>query len=287
MDIDHDKMFYEHDLQIQLEITVVNYKEGRQRYWENLSGRSAIAYDQAERFAEAVLKSTGQLMSVEEVEDDLSKLQNEINKINRLPLYWKRALDILSLGLPEDKKRERLEELAKEWPADPQSEDSPLKLVWERFIIDMSCEAIEKIVEGASRIFQLYDLVLRSTPSKSTQEFLARLSRCYIWGFDPECVILCRAVIDTGFYDFVPDDICEKHRQFQIDTKGEHYYTLANRVKASFQEGIIDKEIKQKAFTIKERGDKAVHRQPGITKDVWGTIRDTVAVLETIAAKRQ
>ena len=32
----------------------------------------------------------------------------------------------------------------------------------------------------------------------------------------------------------------------------------------------------------KTRGDKAVHNQPGMTKDVWGTICDTVEVLEKI-----
>ena len=240
-----------------------------------------MRYEQAERFAQAVLKNSEQLIPIEEIEKDLSKLKYEIE---RCPAeYDKRISDILDLDLPSDKKIALICEVLKDYPADPQSEDSPLRLVWERFIIDMSLVAIERVEQGASRIFQLYKLVLCSVPSLPTQQFLGRLSRCYVWGFDPECVILCRAVIDTGFYHFVSDDICEKHREFQKDTKGQHYYTLANRIKASFQEGIIDREIREKAFRIKDRGDEAVHRQPRITKDIWGTICDTVAVLENIA----
>ena len=275
--------YYSWELSGQLDVTVQSYEKDRKRYWENLGGWSDILYEQAERFAQAVLKNTEQLILAEEIDGDLSKLQYEMNRINKISELIKRINDIANMDIPSDERYKLIRDLAKECPPDPQDDESPLKLVWEKFMIDLSRDAIENIVEGASRIFQLYKLVLRSIPSPSTQQFLGRLSRCYIWGFDPECVILCRAVIDRGFYDFVPDDICEKHRKFHIDKKGVHYYTLAHRINASFQEGIIDKEIKQKAFTIKDRGDKAVHRQPGITKDVWGTIRDTVSVLEKIS----
>lgn len=282
MVIDNDRGFYNFDLNFNLQGQVDDYEQDRRRYWEGLGGWSAIEYDKAERFAKAVLKNSEQLMPIEEIDGDLSKLQCEINKVNKLTELDKRMMDIVDLDLPWDKKRELFVELAKDCPQDPQSEESPLKLVWERFIIDMSHEAIGKIEEGALRIFRLYKLVLQSTPIAPTQQFLGRLCHCFIWGFDQECVILCRAVIDTGFREFVSEDICEKHRQYHDNSKGEHYYTLANRIIASLQEGIIDKEIKQKAFTIKDRGDKAVHYQPGITKDVWGTICDTVAVLERI-----
>ena len=272
MDSD-DKGFYDFDLNIKLETQIDLYEQDRQRYWEGLSGWSAIGYERAERFAQAVLKNSEQLIPVEEIDGDLAKLQNEINEV---PLWWKRIFDILSLDLPEDEKRKRLQELPQESPPDPQDDESPLKLVWERFIINMSWEAIGKIEEGASRIFQLYNLVLSSSPSKSTQQFLGRLSRCYVWGFDPECIILCRAVIDTAFQKSVDYDICKRHFGKRRN------YDLSDRIQAALNEKMIDEDIAKKARTVKERGNKAVHVQPGITKDVWGTIRDTVAVLERI-----
>lgn len=220
------------------------------------------------------------MIPIEEIDADSSKLQCEINKSPEES--EKRIADISHLDLPSDKKTQLICEVLKDYPPDPQSKGSPLKLVWERFIIDMSHEAIEKIEEGASRIFKLYRLVLRSTPSKSTQQFLARLSRCFIWGFEPECVILCRAVIDTAFKDNVTQEICEKH--FGKRKKG--YFELIDRIVAAHKEGIIDDPIKDKAETVRVRGNIAAHRQPNVTKDVWGTICDTVAVLERITQKK-
>jgi len=135
--------------------------------------------------------------------------------------------------------------------------------------------------EGASRIFRLYNLVLYSNPSKSTQEFLGRLSRCYIWGFDPECIILCRAVIDTVFQDRVAYEICKKHCREPL--RGG--FSLNDRIYAALKEGIIDEDIEKKARTVKKRGNQAVHRQPSVT-NVWGIICDTVAILERITQKK-
>ena len=279
MDNHNDKGFYDYDLNIKLSGQVDDYEQDRQRYWEGLGGWSAIEYDKAERFAKAVLKNSEQLIPAEEIDADLSNLQSEIRKIKKLTELNKRIMDILGLDLPWEKKRKLICELAKDCPPDPQTEDSPLKLVWERFLINMSWEAIGKINEGASRIFQLYNLVLCSAPSKPTQQFLGRLSRCFIWGFDPECVILCRAVIDTAFNNNKIDRICEKHFG-----KRERY-NLSDRIEASWKEGLIDKDIAKKAGNIRWRGNKAVHNQPNITKNVWGTICDTVAVLEKITHK--
>lgn len=278
MDIDNDRGCYNFDLNIKLATEIDSYEQDRQRFWENLGGWSAIEYDRAERFAKAVLKNSEQLIPIEEIDGDLSRLQCEIKKFNKRSELDQKFGEIANSDLPSDKKTALICDVLKDYPPDPQSEDSPLKLVWERFAIDMSWEAIGKIEEGASRIFKLYNLVLRSTPSKSTQQFLARLSRCFIWGFDPECVMLCRAVIDTAFHENVTPDMCIKH---PIEPNRPRF-NLANRIYAARKEGLIDDDIEGKADKVRLRGNHAVHEQPGLTKDVWGTICDTVAVLERI-----
>jgi len=280
MDIDENKGFYDFDLDIQLETQIDSYEQDRQRYWEALGDFSAIQFDQAERFAEAVLKNSEKLIPIEEMDGDLSKLQYEMKKSPKK--FDKRITEILNSGLPSEKKTALICDVLKDYPEDPRSEDSPLKLVWERFVIKMSWEAVGKIEEGAKKIFQLYNLVLCSTPSKSTQQFLGRLSRCYIWGFDPECIILCRAVIETAFNDSVTYEICEKHcrKHSQIGD-----FSLKDRIEAALKDSIIDKDIAKKAQTVRQRGNQAAHRQPSIT-NVWGIICDTVAILERITQKK-
>jgi hypothetical protein len=136
--------------------------------------------------------------------------------------------------------------------------------------------------EGASRIFRLYNLVLSTSPSESTQQFLTRLCRCYIWGFDPECVMLCRSVIDTAFNKKVTYKMCKKYPV--EDNKSP--FSLENRIEVALKEKFIDRDIAKKAHSIRLRGNTAVHKQPDGIRDVWGTICDTVAVLERITQKK-
>ena len=62
-------------------------------------------------------------------------------------------------------------------------------------------------------------------------------------------------------------------------------FTLTDRIHAASKEGRVDEAIKSKALKVKSRGDKAVHYQPDITKNVWETICDTVVILEKITQK--
>jgi len=271
--------FYNYDLITQLGTQVDSYEQDRRKYWENQEseapGWSAMKFDRAERFAKGVLKNAEQLIPVHEIKDDMLDLNYEMS---RLPDLDRVILGILISDLPKDEKHDAILKFLQNAPEAPSSESSPLRLVWERFVIDLSWDAVEKIEEGASRIFRLYELVLRSAPSEPTQKFLSRLSRCFVWGFDPECVILCRAVIDTSFRDAVSDEICEKH----CGKNDRHVFTLSNRIQAARKEGMIDEDTKIKAFKVKDRGNEAVHNQPDFTKDVWDTVCRTVDVLEAL-----
>ena len=90
----------------------------------------------------------------------------------------------------------------------------------------------------------------------------------------------CRCTSPDGYT--ITDEICEKH--FGKNNRDD--FTLVKKIQAARKEGIIDEDIKSKALKVKRRGDKAVHYQPDITKDVWGTICDTVAVLERLTQKK-
>ena len=276
-----DKGFYEHELINSLEGQIDLYEGDWDTYWGNQSEKLTIESDRAKRFAKAVFTNAEQLIAVQDIDGDLSNLQYEISKPTEIN---KRLDDIFNSNLLWDKQRKLMIELFKDLTM-PQDKDSPLRLVWEQFMIYLSWEAVGKIEEGAKRMFQLYRLVLRSAPSKSTQMFLSRLSRCFTWGFDPECIMLCRAVIDTAFRDNIADEVCEKYLK-HFGKNNRYDFTLSNRIQAARKEEIIDEDIKKKALRIKRRGDKAVHDQPGITKDVWGTICDTISVLERVTEKR-
>jgi hypothetical protein len=281
-----DNGYYEHDLMTWLEIQIMNYEYDRQKYWggvlsEGEYGFMSRVYEQAERFADAVLTSAETLLSAEHKDDGPRHLRQETERIRGFPEYFnivsKRIWDS---DISVEEKCRRMKELFHEHPADPEDENSPLRLVWERLFIDLAQKAINRTDEGTKRMFQLYGLVLQTHPSPATQKFLSRLGRCYIWGFDPECVMLCRSVIDTAFGEAVSDDLCEKHPR-----DGRVRLDLAHKIWIACEEGMIDKSTQRIADCVRLRGNTAIHGQPDATKDVFGTIRDTVAVLERLAKK--
>jgi hypothetical protein len=281
----NDRGFYKGDLRYTLEAEIELYEQDRERYWsERLDdGEHSLlntAYEQAERFAKAVLSSAETLLVSDKTEVDAHTLGQEFQRIKNYPEFLDHICE--SDKTLEEKKRLILEWI-REQPPDPEDEGSPLRLVWERLFIDLAWDAVGKVDEGTRRIFKLYGLVLQTRPSLATQKFLARLGRCYFWGFDSECVILCRAVLDTAFRDAVEDGICEK----RLRMKREYGFTLNDRIWAAQKAGIIDRKTKDLAIQVKERGVKAVHYQPDITEDVFGTIRDTLTILEKLNATEE
>jgi hypothetical protein len=280
---------YRHDLVVGLETEIQNWQDEREQYWAGLleeapSALADVIYDQAERFATAVLTNTEQLLSTEQLDDDLRTLDGAASAMKEWEhMYNREAKEIMDSKESWDNKGKRLADLFRQRPPDAKDENSPLRLVWERLCIQMAESAVAKIETGADRIVQLYRLVLQSSPSVSTRAFLSRLSRCYIFGFDCECVILCRSVIDTAFRKKVSDQICERH----LGKRRRCQFTLTDRIHAAWKEGILDNKMKDIVVAVKQRGDKAVHYQPDITKDVWQTIRDTVIVLEKLHQNRR
>jgi hypothetical protein len=163
---------------------------------------------------------------------------------------------------------------------EPSSDDPVLKVVHEGIAIKLAREFTWNILDKATnRVLRLWNLILtEGNLPKSSAEFLEKVGRCYIWGFDSECVILCRGVLDTLFCETISDEICEKYG----DPESSYGYTFSQRIKAAKEENIIDKHGYRAAMNVKVRGDKSIHVDPNITQNIFGTIQDTLLVVGQI-----
>jgi hypothetical protein len=274
--------FYKFDLTNPLEGVIQEYENEREGFWAGKDLDYHIEYDKAERFAQFVLKGTESLANTQKIEEDLASFQYEATKEDTATKKFnEESRKTVKPGkTPSKEEIEKIKELFRNYieerPEEPRNENSPLRLVWERFCIDLAWQSADKMTEGANRIFNLYRLVLSSPPSRPTLDYLLRLSRCYIWGFDPECVILCRSIMDTAFRKIMSDKLGEEN---QFD------YDLKNRIDVAVEKGFIDGKTGRLAHSVRIRGNKAIHYQPDATKDVWNTIRDTISVLEVLFSK--
>jgi hypothetical protein len=156
-----------------------------------------------------------------------------------------------------------------------------IRYAMERLEAYFAENSIEKIEEAASRLMSLENELyitgnLHLTPA--VKDFLQLVMRSYLWGFDAECIILCRSAMENAIKNRVTDDMCEKH----LGPSTREHYSLPDRIFAAKREGILNDEITKIATSIKWRGDTTVHKDPNATKNIYGTITDTIRVISVI-----
>jgi hypothetical protein len=148
---------------------------------------------------------------------------------------------------------------------------------------NMAKQAVGLIAKGSFRFWGLYHLLLflgEHKVSPFAAKFLKRVTRCYLWGFDSECIILCRGAIEQAINDYITYEMCQ-------EVLGSPYpggYGLSARITVGKRKGIFSQSLVDLIRVIKERGDKTIHHDLHITKDIIGTIRDTFLIIATISS---
>lgn len=242
-----------------------------------------------EEFAQVILRSSQRFSSEYLLPPDIESMHDDLTEYFRSssPEIKKQIQDIISFHFQDEKISfdkfisevlPLIQPLKEKIPDKFQNENFFLSTIQERLSIELAKESINKIRQGSARIVNLYRIALTISPSKPLGQFLGRLSRCYIWGFDSECVILCRSAVDTAFRETIRDSLCEKHKKNNADNRID----LAKRIKTAYKESLIDENIKEMAFFIKNCGNDAVHSQPATEVNVFDIIKKTISVLEKI-----
>jgi hypothetical protein len=131
----------------------------------------------------------------------------------------------------------------------------------------------------AARCRDLARQVLVDPPDPHVMQYVRRLTRCYIAGFLPECVILCRAVLENA----VRDLYSRKGLALPADESGSS--TMGAKLRFALERGWLSPVAVRHARNVWARGNKAVHHDIAATTDVGGTIRLTLEVLVEIYGK--
>jgi hypothetical protein len=139
-------------------------------------------------------------------------------------------------------------------------------------------DAIARLEASAQRCLELANLILSREPSEPVRRYLARLGRCYIAGFLPECVILCRAVLENAVVD-----VFARHN-IPLPATDEGKSSMKSRLNSAQVLGWLSESGRRNAETIWQRGNVAVHHDPEATSDVLGTLSLTFGVLEELYA---
>ncbi|MFL5385640.1 MAG: DUF4145 domain-containing protein [Longimicrobiaceae bacterium] len=137
--------------------------------------------------------------------------------------------------------------------------------VLERLEIDVAWVLCTETRAMAYRCLDLAKIVATAQPNPVVLGFLRRLSRCYVAGFLPEAVMLCRSVLENA----VKERVGTKH-------------TMRERIATARQLGKLSSQASEAAMLIWTRGNAAVHEDSEATHDVTETIRLTTEVLSEL-----
>jgi hypothetical protein len=126
------------------------------------------------------------------------------------------------------------------------------------------------------RALKLIDVAVGIDTGPPAAKFLNRVSRCYMFGFMPEAVVMCRAVMENE----VKETFSRRKLTQPATERGRS--EMRSMLKALVLYGVLDEEHRKLAWQVWERGSKAAHLDPGQVKDALETIRYTVAVLNKL-----
>jgi hypothetical protein len=159
----------------------------------------------------------------------------------------------------------------------------PPDLLEEHVCITFGWEAMGMLCTARERFWELLMFVKERNPSPKAKAFLQRVARCYLFGFDAECVIMCRAVLDREFdAEISCDDVVTWWRTTDKSKRGKHPpFNLWERIQAAFHVRRIDAVNRDAADEVRDVGNKAVHQKPAISNSL-DYIRKTVQVLDAL-----
>ncbi|HUO09605.1 MAG TPA: hypothetical protein VM008_14945 [Phycisphaerae bacterium] len=142
-------------------------------------------------------------------------------------------------------------------------------------VISACCEA------DGDRLVHLLLLMKRCEASHKTTRFLRCVSRCYLFGFEAECIAMCRAAIDAQFQAEISNDDCISVLG-QRKLTGNQTFDLSDRVAVAVKMGRITEEIRDKATLVRKNGNDVLHMMPSTPRPAFNVISDTLAVIDAL-----
>jgi hypothetical protein len=128
----------------------------------------------------------------------------------------------------------------------PQSEEKAV----ERALIE---ELLGKVPKAVTRAISLERLEYGSFPVKHLKGYFEEAHRCYLYGFNIACAVLCRAIVETALKNVVdPMSIVERSK------KPEDSYIQLLAFEAE-RGGILTDDRPQCVLDIRDAGNAAIH----------------------------
>ena len=161
---------------------------------------------------------------------------------------------------------------------------------------NLARDMVNELPHAGDRARQLLDLLIRDIPDATAQRYLARVGRCFTWGYEAETLILCRSVLEQVLAATISNadvfsalnwkaNVFPAARRDELKTRDPFRIALGDRLCAAQALGkLTDSEV-DLAKQIRDRGDKAVHEAPPSGVDTFGTVKALVRIVRKLTSE--
>jgi hypothetical protein len=145
--------------------------------------------------------------------------------------------------------------------------------------IDLALQAADVLLPNAEkRAADLIALIAHRKLSERAAAFLDRATRLYLWGFEPESVVLCASVLEAAYETrFSPMEMF----RLQIVRKGTEYEPHEYE-QAALAAGIFTKADKDLAARIRRARNDTIHNAPNTTVGAIEALQGTATLLDRL-----
>jgi len=249
----------------------------------------------------------GKDVAPEDVHPDKWEEANRLHRIARRLVHA--AGELSGSGLPEDTRelpKKLRAEAAEDWERRQQylealreklqeRDSDELKALQAALRHEWPSEASEKLFSTAvqihawkrfgssphsvaSRTLELLDYLVRARGER-TKAYLSRVAKCYIRGMDTELAVMARAVLEAALEAAPLEDAVD---QVMRNSRGKRFVPLDGLIEAASLAGAFDEDARLAAHAIREAGNSAVHKAPGLEPPGEDVLRDLKVALESI-----
>jgi hypothetical protein len=161
----------------------------------------------------------------------------------------------------------------------------------DRFSLTLAADAMDQLTGSSDRCLRLLGILRAQSMSRRASLFIGRATRLFVWGFEPEATIMCRAALEAALAERLAGSYDEDGRPPNLD----------GLIQLAGEKGVLEgfewtnqAEKKWRARTdsplwraqrIKWSGNYAAHDQPGFggerihVSDAFNAIREFSQIL--------
>jgi hypothetical protein len=121
--------------------------------------------------------------------------------------------------------------------------------------IRLAYDAIAKLAGAETRLGEILHLVQPRNLSEQALTFLSRAAQLYLWGLEPEAVVMCGAALEAAYVERFPD---RDMKAIPIErVRGR--YTAVQYEDAAVRLQIFSRQQAKMAYDIRRARNDAVH----------------------------